>query len=115
MIKLLFVFVFKVIKLPEINVVPLTSNVLEGVVVPIPTLPLLLTNKNVFDPLVSVNDPVPRLTLAVTLPVAIWFKLRPTIPEAGMFVSPLPFPWKDPLNEPLKVPFPEDANDELTA
>ena len=44
---------------------------LEGVLVPIPTFPELDINMNVLEPDVTVNDPVPVDTEAVTAPLAI--------------------------------------------
>ena len=49
----------------------LTANVPDTVV-----KPLELTNKNVFDPLTTLNVASLPLTLAVTLPVAIWVVLK---------------------------------------
>ena len=42
--------------------------------------------------IVKVNDVDPSDTLAVTLVVAICVKFKPTIPDAGIFVNPLPSP-----------------------
>ena len=63
---------------------PLTVKVpLAGVIVPIPTLPLLLTNKKEVEPLTNWKEAELLFTLAVIDPVAIWERLRPTTAEAG--------------------------------
>ena len=46
----------------------------------------------VLEPDVILNDPVPGDTEADTLPVAIWDKFKPVIPDAGILVKPEPFP-----------------------
>ena len=58
---------------------PLICNFDNGFTLLIPTLPLLLTNKNVDDPLVTAKDPDPKLTDAVIEPVAICEVLNPAI------------------------------------
>ena len=73
---------------------------------------------NTVDPLPIIVEleltlkPNAGLTDAVTLPEAICDKFNPTIPVAGMFVNPDPFPWNDPLKVPLNIPFPVDAKDD---
>ena len=52
---------------------------------------------------------------AVTEPLAIWDKFKPTIPEAGTFVNPPPSPANEPVNEPVNVPLPDVAKEALTA
>lgn len=84
---------------------PVTVKLLVILVEPlIVTFPELEMDKNVFEPEVTVNEPVPVDTEADTLPTAIWDKFKPTILDADILVKPDPFPWNDPLNDPLNEP-----------
>jgi len=60
------------------------ARVVAGFALPSPILPLLLTKKNVEEPLVTANEPLFVLTEAVTLPDEIWFKFNPTTPDANI-------------------------------
>ena len=51
--------------------------------------------------MVFILNPVFGLIDAVTLPLAILDKSKPTILLADISVNPLPFPKNEPLNEPL--------------
>ena len=91
-----------------------------------PVLPVILTDPvTPSDPVIWV-DPlivVFELTLnpyagsvdAVTEPDPINDRLRPTTAEADILVSPPPLPKKEPVNDPVKGPFPDKANDDVTA
>ena len=60
-----------VLKEPDNLVVPATFNLVLGVVVPIPILPLEFTNKKLVEPEVTWKEAVPGETDAETDPVAI--------------------------------------------
>jgi hypothetical protein len=81
-----------ILKIETIALVDLTCNGVVGVFVPIPTFPELDTNTNVLEPDDTVNDPVPVDTDADTLPVEIWDRFKPTIPDAGILFKPAPLP-----------------------
>ena len=57
------------------TLLPICKSYIEEVVL-IPILPLELIKKKLEEPLVTLNDPDPKLTDAVTLPVAIWNVLK---------------------------------------
>ena len=49
-------------------------------------------------------NPLSGAIEAVAEPLAILDRFKPTIPEAGTFVRPLPSPAKYPANEPVNEP-----------
>jgi hypothetical protein len=92
------------VEYPLTLAVPLTSNLYAGDVIPIPTLPVLSTTTNVFDPLIILNILLPAVILAVTAPSDICDKLNPAILEAEMYeavialVAQLEVPNNEPVN-----------------
>ena len=62
----------------------------------------MVSLNRVEDPETTVKALDPPATDAVTNPVAIWVRLRPTIELAGISVKPSPLPSNDPENEPPK-------------
>ena len=58
--------------------------------------PVILESVLTINPFVSDID-------AVAVPSAIWDKLSPIIPEAGIFVNPEPLPSYEPLNDPENI------------
>ena len=100
--------------LPEAptDIVPFTSKAVLGVLVPIPMLPELETNNKFVEPEITVNEPVPEETEAVTDPVAICDKFNPVIPEAGILNKLAPDPENDPpcnaTVEPVIFTLPEN-------
>ena len=51
----------------------------------------------------------------MTLPEEILERLSPTTLEADMFEIPDPSPKKEPVNDPVKLPFPDKAKDAESA
>jgi hypothetical protein len=95
-------------------IVSISDVALAIVVVPNPILPLELINKNVDEPLVTVNDPDPKLIEALIEPLAICDKFdTPAVAfnanDAVVANDDVPCnePVNDPVNEPValnKVP-----------
>ena len=67
----------------------------------LPVIPLDTISEPVIWVFVFTINPLLGEIDAVTEPLAIWDKFKPTIPEAGTSVRPEPLPWNEPLNEPL--------------
>ena len=59
----------------------------------------------------TVNKIPDGATDAVTDPVAILDKFKPTIPDAGTLVNPPPSPSNDPENEPDAIPTKDPVKD----